>query len=250
MAWKIRRRLGRFGLTVVGVAAGTLIIGVALALVTVSITGTVASNEFAATTTTVPPTTTTTLPPGDGLQAAISTSGGSPASCANAITADSLSLGAISFDLNDPAAQSYSTQSFLCVTNALQGGVNEITSLTAQATLEGSTEVACSDDEKTTDPDGPADCGTAGELGTVVQVVLVPAQLQDVGCFSSTQSIVPGGGSVSLLNGGGGGSALSGSAFCSWEVKLQLSGSATYDQKLAASTDSIALKLEVNGSGA
>jgi hypothetical protein len=196
----------------------------------------------------VPPTTTTTLPPGDGLQAAISTVGGGPSPCADAITAGSVSLGAISLDLNNPAGQSYAPQTFLCVTNSLQGGVNEITTLTVQATVVSSTEDACSVDERTTDPDGPTDCGTAGELDTVVNVRLVPFNLQDAGCFDSTQSVGLGGGPVSLLNGGGGGAALSFGNFCSWEVKLQLSGSATYDEKLAASTDSIALKLDVNGS--
>ncbi|MGI9609783.1 MAG: hypothetical protein ACR2NL_05765 [Acidimicrobiia bacterium] len=246
MAHRTRKRLGTFGLTAVVVALGTLIVGVALALITIQITGSVASNEFATTTTTVPPTTTTTVPGGDGLRAAISTNGSDRFACQNAINAGSLTLGAESFDLNSSAAQSLSPQTHLCVTNRLEGGFNEIRTLTVQAIVDGSTEDACSDDEKTTDPDGPADCGSVGELGDVVQVVLVPAFLQDVGCRNSPEGVVPGGAPVSLLNGSG---ALTFDFVCSWEVKLQLLGSATYDEKLAASTDSIALRLDITGSG-
>lgn len=249
MALRFRHRLGRYGLTVVVVALGTLIIGVAFALITVQITGTVASNELATTTTTVPPTTTTTLPPGDGLQAAISTNGPGPFPCQDAIDAGSMTLGEISFDLNISAGQSYDPQTFLCVTNSLSGQPNEITTLTVLATTLSSTEDGCSADEATTDPDGPG-CGTAGELETVVDVLLVPANLQDAGCHPGTQSVTLGGSPVSLINPAGGNSALSFGEICSWEVKLQLNGSATYDAKLGASTDVIALTLDVAGSGA
>ena len=246
MALRLRRRLGRYGLTVVVVALGTLIIGVAFALITVQITGTVASNEFATTTTTVAPTTTTTVP-GDGLQAAISTGGGDTSSCETAFNQGSVSLGAVSFDLNNGNAQSYAPQMFLCVRNSLAGGENEISTLTVQAIVVSSTEDGCSGDEETTDPDGPG-CGTAGELETVVDVLLLPVNMGDSGCFNSGQIVALGGSSMSLLNSPT--SALSFGSVCSWEVKLMMNGSSTYEQKLAASTDSIALTLDVEGSGA
>jgi hypothetical protein len=242
------RTFKRFALTTTGIALGTAIVGVAIALVTISFTGSVASNEFATTTTAPPTTTTTTLAPGDGLQAAISINGGGPSQCGAALTGGSLSLGAIVFDLNGSQAQSFEPQAFLCVTNVLSGQVNDITTLTLQATVQSATEDACSVDERTTDPEGPADCGVLGELGDVVQVVLTPFALQDAGCFPNPAGIVPGGSAVSLLFPDPT-SGLSGGNICSWEVRLQLSGSATYDQKLAASTDSISLKLDVNGSG-
>jgi hypothetical protein len=247
MGLRIRRRLGRYGLTVVGLAVGTLIIGVAYALITVSITGTVASNEFATTTTTVAPTTTTTLAIGDGLQAAVSTAGAGSTPCANAITAGSMTLGTFSFDLNNATGQqAYSPQAFLCVTNTLDTPADEITTLTVEATVVSSTEDTCSGDEATADPDGPG-CGTASELHTVVNLLIVPDTLGDAGCLNTSAVVALGGGPVSLLQGGAG-SALSFGAFCSWEVRLQLIGSATYIQKLAASTDSIAVTLEVKGS--
>ena len=221
-------------------------LGVALALVTVSFNGTVASNEFATTTTAAPTTTTSTLAPGDGLQAAISTTGAGQSPCETAIATESLSLGAISFDLNNPSAQSYTTPAFLCVKNSQSGAGNGIATLTASVSVDATAEDGCSEDEKTTDPEGPTDCGTLGELGTVIQVVLVPASLGDPDCFSGTQSLTLGGATVSLLRESG---ELTQGLFCSWEVQLQLSGSATYDQKLAASTDSITLRLDVNGSG-
>ncbi len=235
----------RLGLTVLAVALGIVVIGIALAVVNISFTGTVASNEFATTTTTVPPTTTTTLPPGDGLEAAISTSGGGPSPCSDAIAAGSLSLGDANIDLNNPSLQASGTLT-LCVTNALQGFANEITTLTVQATVESSTEIGCSDDEKTTDPEGPADCGVSGELGSVIEVVLTPFNLDDPGCISGQQTVIPGGSSVSLLTPSG---ALSFGAFCSWDVAYRLGSGATYDQKLAASTDGISLMLDVSGSG-
>jgi hypothetical protein len=248
MARTVGRRLGRFGITVVVVAVGTLIIGVAFALITVQITGTVASNELATTTTTVPPTTTTTLPAGDGLEAAVSTSGGGPFPCQNAITAESMTLGSISFDLNVAGGQSYAPQAFLCVTNGQPGGGNEITTLTVGAVLVSSTEDGCSSDEATVDPDGVT-CGSTGELENVVEVVLVPALQEDGGCHPGLQTVALGS-TVSLLNPSGGNTALNFGAYCSWEVKLQLTGSATYDDKLRASTDIIALRLDVEGSGA
>ncbi len=244
MARGIARLTGRLGLTILGVALGVLLIGVALAIVNISFTGTVSSNEFA-TTTTAP--TTTTLPPGDGLEAAISTSGGGPSPCADAITANSLSLGVASVDLNSAAAQSPGPLS-LCVTNA---DPSEITTLTVQAVANSSTEVSCSDDEKAVDPEGPADCGLFGELGSVMEVVLTPFNLDDPGCINSTQVIVAGGASVSLLKPPGSGSTtLSFGAFCSWDVTYRVDGLATYEEKLAASTDSIELELVVSGSGA
>jgi len=246
MLLRYRRLTGRFGLTVLGVVLGTAIIGVALAIVSISFTGTISSNEFATTTTTLPPTTTTTLPPGDGLEAAISTDGGGPSFCAEAISSNSLSLGIAAIDLNSTDAQSPGSLA-LCVTNVL---TSEITTLTVQATVTSSTEVACSDAENDVDPDGPTDCGTDGELGNVIEIVLTPFNLGDAGCLSSPEAIVPGGSSVSLLNSpGGGNTTLSFGAFCSWNVSYRVIGSASYEDKLAASTDSLALELVVSGSG-
>lgn len=238
-------RLGKVGFTTLMVAIGIMIVGVAFALVTVSISGTVASNEFA-TTTTAPTTTTTTLPTGSGLRAAISTNGISDSACQNAIDTGSLSLGATSFDLNNTSAQSFSTPSFLCVTNTLSGTANEITTLTAQVSIESTTEDACSDDEKLVDPEGPTDCGVAGELGDVIDVVLNPASMQDPGCFSNPLTLDPSGAPVSLLFPSPTDDLTFG-LYCVWEVRLRLDATASYESKLAASTDGLSLTLDVSG---
>lgn len=246
MQLRHRRLTGRFGLVVMGMALGTVFIGIALAIVNFSFSGSVSSNEFATTTTTLPPTTTTTLAPGDGLQAAISTSGGGPFPCQAAIDAGSLSLGAANIDLNVTSAQSPGELT-LCVTNTLP---SEITALTVQASVNTSAEVGCSDDERAVDPDGPTDCGLAGELENVIEVVLTPFNLDDLGCLPSPPAITPGGAAVSLLKPPGSGAVtLSQGLFCSWDISYRVSDAATYEGKLAASTDSIDLELVVSGSG-
>lgn len=239
---RLQRRTGRVGLAIVGVALGTAIVGIALAIVNYSFTGAVSSNEFAATTTTVPPTTTTTLPPGDGLEAAISTTGGGPSPCSNALAVGSLSLGSATIDLNSAGVQGAGL--FLCTTNVLP---SQVTTLTAAATVSGSTEDGCSADELTVDDDGSGTCGSLGELESVIEVVLTPFSIGDGSCVTSPIVISPGGGPVDLLFPAT--SGLSQGNLCSWDISYQVSGTATYEEKLAASTDSIALELLVSGSG-
>lgn len=231
-----RRRFGQAGIATAAVVVGTLVFGVALALVLVQITGTVSSNEFIPTTTTSS-TTTTTIPQGDGLEAGISTSG--TGFCLQAINAGNLTLGSITFNLNNTSMQSYSPSNILCVTNV---GPGPIGTLDVAAVPTGSAEVSCSANEETVDPEG-AGCGTDGELVDVIQVVLQPVQLQS-GCRPSTILLTPGGSSDTLVGGG----SISQGAVCSWEVLLRLSPTATHDEKLAASTDDVFFTLDVSGS--
>lgn len=238
--WDFGRRLRQAGVASGVLVVATVVIGLALALVLVQIDGTVSSNEFVPTTTTST-STTTTIPSGDGLQAAVATTGGGPSDCSNAFTLGTVALGAISFDLNNVSTQSYTPSAYLCVTNV---GPGEIGNLTVSAVATSSTETGCSANEETVDPEGSG-CGISGELLGIVTVILEPFQLQDLGCFSNSIALTPGAAADSLLAPSG---QLSPGFFCSYEVVLQLSGSATHDQKLAASTDDVTFTLDVTGS--
>lgn len=237
------RTTKRFALVSSGIVLATILIGMALALVIVQISTTVASNEF------IPPTTTststtTTIPQGDGLQAAISSSGGGPSSCNTAFNGSVVALGSISFDLNIPSAQSYSPQKYLCVTNVGPGTIN---TLNVTAGTASSGEAGCSVAEGTADPEG-ATCGSAGELDTVLEFILTPFNLQDADCIGG-QIPVALGATQSLLSTGGGGQGLNTGAICSWEVRLQFVGTPSDQAKLAASTDTGDFTLDVSGSG-
>ena len=236
------RTLRRTALTFTGVAVGILVVGIALALVTIQLTGSVSSNEF------IPPTTTststtTTIPPGDGLEAAF-VSGN--VDCAPGIPSGALILGTGSFDLNNTFAQLPPLPNLLCVRNA---GPGDIGTLTISVTATTTGEADCSTAEGAVDPEG-ASCGSEGELDDVLQVLLDPEISEDGNCSVAGQLQVPLGSPVSLLSSGGGDptGALQPFNRCTWRVSLILKDTATDDQKLAASTDTAELTFAISGS--
>ena len=229
----------RATLMVFGVVVGTVVIGMALATILTQITGSVSANEFIPTTTTST-TTTTTIPSGDGLEAAISSS---PGGCTSALNAGSMDLGAIAFDLNTGLATP--SFQFLCVRNV---GPGDMTTLTLQMITTISGEDACSESEESVDPEGVG-CGTDGELDDILQfnLSLVGGDTFGPGSFNckSPLSVAPGGPQSLLFSS----NFLGQGGQCVWQTQLQFTGAATHDQKLAASTDSVAFTFDVTGSG-
>ena len=237
------RTFGRTALTVVGIAMGMLVFGVALALVTIQLSGSVASNEF------IPPTTsstttTTTIPQGDGLEAAFVNG---PADCIPGIPTGALTLGTGAFDLNNTAPQTPPSPNLLCARNA---GPGAIASLTVTVTATSTGDEACSAAEGTVDPDG-ASCLPNGELDDILVVRLDPDFSEDPNCSLAGPIEVPLGVPTSLLTPGSGDplGLLQQQNMCTWRVRLALSSTATNDQKLAASTDSAQLAFDIAGSG-
>ena len=245
MAGRFRiRRLGRTAMVVGAVAAATAVIGAALALVLVQLSGTVSSNEFIPTTTSST-TTTSTIPNGDGLEAAFVSA---PFDCQPGIANGALTLGASSFDLNSTASsQQAQSPSVLCARNAGPGQIASLT-LTVSAAVTG--EAGCSSAEGTVDPEG-TDCGQAGELDDILQVILNPGPSTDTNCENINAMAVPLGAPVDLLriSGADPSGTLAQGNMCVWFVSLGFVDGVTHDQKLAASTDTAELNFEVAGSG-
>lgn len=227
MAGSKLRGAKRITVVGVGIAAATVLVGVALALVLVQTTADVASNEFATTTTTSSTTTTTVPAPSNGLQ--MSLGSGALSSACGPFTVGPLTLSTINFDLNTSSTQS--TSQFLCVKNT---GSSGITALTVGVNLASSGEAGCSVDEGTVDPEG-ASCGTAGELASLLQFLF---QKTD-----GSSNCVPAISAGNMLTG-----PLSPSSTCVYSVSLQFAGAPTYDQKLAASTDTAQFTIDVTAS--
>jgi hypothetical protein len=245
MAGRFRTRgLGRSALVLAAIGAATAFIGVALALVLVQLSGTVSSNEF------IPPTTsstttTSTIPNGDGLEAAFVQG---PFDCQPGIPSGALTLGASSFDLNSTSSsQSAQSPNVLCARNAGPGQIANLT-LTVSAAVTG--EAGCSSAEGTVDPEG-ADCGQAGELADILQVILDPGPSTDTNCENINAMAVPLGAPVDLLriSGPDPSGTLAQGNMCVWFVSLGFVDGVTDDQKLAASTDTAQLSFDVVGSG-
>ena len=237
------RTFGRTALTVVGIAMGMLVFGVALALVTIQLSGSVASNEFLPPTTSST-TTTSTIPQGDGLQAAFVNG---PADCVPGIPTGALTLGSGSFDLNNNSAQVPPSPNILCARNA---GPGDIASLTVTVTAASTGEDGCSTAEGAVDPEGVT-CGADGELDDILLVRLDPEFSEDPNCSLAGQIQVPLDTPVSLLTPGSGDplGLLQQGNMCTWRVRLFVPNSATDDQKLAASTDTAQLTFDIAGSG-
>jgi hypothetical protein len=212
-------------------------VGVALAIVLVQVTANVTSDEFATTTATSSTTTTTTAAPRNGLEVALSTSS-SFASCGS-FEPGPLAFGGFTFALNTGAV---SPTQFLCVQNGAGSG---ITGITFAPVITTSGEDGCSADEAAVDPDG-AGCGSSGELTDILGFNLTRTDSNGTGsssCFNYGGALVAPGGSLPLL-----GSPLGPAGICVYRVDLVFSGSPTYEQKLAASTDTAGYTIDVTAS--
>lgn len=222
-------RTRRTTIVATGVVAATMLVAVALAVVLVQITANVSSNEFATTTTTSSTTTTTTPAPSNGLK--VSLSSGTDIGACGSFSTGPLTLTAISFDLNSTSSQS--TGQFLCVKNT---GDSVISPLTIGVNPVSSGEADCSTDEGTVDPEGVT-CGTAGELAGLLQFHFLKSDGDDIDCIGAVSA-------GNMLSGG----PLGIGNTCVYSINLQFAGSPTYDQKLAASTDTAEFSIEVTGS--
>ena len=228
---RLRSRLTRTKGTLVvvaGVVSATIVVGVALALVLVQVGAVVSSNEFATTTTTSSTTTTTVPPPTNGLQVALST--GSGIGACGSFSGESLTLSAMSFNLNSTSSQS--TGQFLCIRNTGSSGISPVT---INVTTVSSGESGCSTDEGTVDPDVEGvPCGTAGEMAGLVQFEFQRTDSDDPDCLNSVAA-------GNILSSGTLGPGLT----CVYRIDLQFAGSPTYDQKLVASTDTAEFSIDV-----
>jgi hypothetical protein len=229
---RLRSRLTKTKGTLVvvaGLISATIVVGVALALVLVQVGAIVSSNEFATTTTTSSTTTTTIPPPTNGLQVALST--GPAIGTCGSFSAGPLSLAAIGFDLNSTLSQS--TGQFLCIGNT---GTSVISPVTIGVSTVSSGESGCSTDEGTVDPEGVT-CGTVGEMASLVQFEFVLTDFDDTDCIGAVTT-------GNILSSGALGIGLT----CVYRIDLQFAGSPTYDQKLAASTDTAEFSIDVTAS--
>jgi hypothetical protein len=232
--------LKRAGLTTISMAVATVVIGVALALFVVQLSGTVSSNEFIPPTTSTT-TTTTTLPPGSGLEAAFVLG---PSDCSPFIPTGVPSFDASTFNLNSVStSQVPSGHSVLCVRNA---GTDDINTLTITATAAVSGEDGCSAAESTVDPEG-ATCGSDGELDDIIRIILSAGPGEDGSCTVATETIVPLDSPTTLLLPGNGDpdGHLGQNRACTWFVSLAFVDGVTNDQKLAASTDTVEFGIDI-----